>query len=198
MPSPTDTEDDKIGKNIAAVREFYSRDERNRSALQRAVEGLSAFVGRPSFLALILACVAGWIAANLGLPKLGLAAFDPAPFFWLQGVVGLGALLIGTVVLSKQNRLAKLSEQRAHLDLKVSLLTEQKVAKLIDLLEELRRDLPDVRDRHDSHAMSLQQAMSPDRVLAALDEGRAATADGAKPGADAAPDGAGPMGAPLP
>ncbi len=34
------------------------------------------------------------------------------------------------------------AEQRAHLDLKVTLLTEQKAAKLIDLLEELRRDLP--------------------------------------------------------
>jgi uncharacterized membrane protein len=104
------------------------------------------------------------------LHQLGITEFDPAPFIWLQGIVGLGALLTATVVLIKQNRLAKLAEQRAHLDLKVTLLTEQKAAKLIDLLEELRRDLPNVRNRHDPEAAALQQSMNPDMVLAALDE----------------------------
>ena len=33
-----------------------------------------------------------------------MAAFDPPPFIWLQGVVGLGALLTATIVLTKQNR----------------------------------------------------------------------------------------------
>lgn len=82
---------------------------------------------------------------NVALREVGLAEFDPAPFFWLQGGVDLGALLTATVVLTKQNRSARLAEQRAHLDLKVMLLTEQKTAKLIDLLEELRRDLPNVK-----------------------------------------------------
>jgi len=101
---------------------------------------------------------------------LGLHEFDPAPFFWMQGALGLGALLTATVVLTKQNRMERLAEQRAHLDLKVTLLTEQKTAKLIDLLEELRRDLPNVRDRDDPEATVMQQSMKPDAVLAALDE----------------------------
>ena len=96
--------------------------------------------------------------------------FDPAPYFWLQGLIGLGALLTATAVLSKQNRLAKLEEKRAHLDLKVTLLTEQKAAKMIELLEELRRDMPNVKDRHDSDAAVLKHSMNPDLVLAALDE----------------------------
>ena len=82
----------------------------------------------------------------------------------------MGALLTATAVLTKQNRLAKLAEQREHLDLKVTLLTEQKVAKLIDLLEELRRDLPNVENREDLEATALQRSMNPDLVLAALDE----------------------------
>jgi uncharacterized membrane protein len=84
--------------------------------------------------------------------------------------VGLGALLTATVVLAKQNRFSRLAEQRAHLDLKVTLGTEQKAAKLIDLLEELRRDLPNVKDRHDPEATALLQSMNPDLVLAALAE----------------------------
>ena len=94
----------------------------------------------------------------------------PAPYIRLQGIIGLGALLTATVVLAKQNRLARLAEQRAHLDLKVTLLTEQKAAKLIDPLEELRRDLPNVRNRHDPEAVAPQQSMNPGLVLAALDE----------------------------
>jgi uncharacterized membrane protein len=107
---------------------------------------------------------------DISLRLLGLPEFDPPPFFWLQGIVGLAALLTTTIVLTRQNRLTKLEEQRAHLDLKVTLLTEQKAAKMIDLLEELRRDLPNVKDRHDPAAAILQQSMNPDLVLAALDE----------------------------
>jgi uncharacterized membrane protein len=119
---------------------------------------------------LILLFVALWTLGDLSMRMLGLVEYDPPPFLWLQGIVGLAALLTTTIVLTRQNRLAKLEEQRAHLDLKVTLLTEQKAAKLIDLMEELRRDLPNVKNRQDSEAVALQQSMNPDLVLAALDE----------------------------
>ncbi len=50
------------------------------------------------------------------------------------------------------------------------LLTEQKAAKLIELIEELRRDSPDVRDRLDSGAAVLKEPLSPEVVLAALEQ----------------------------
>jgi len=168
--SAVESERDQISQNIEAVLEFYAREEQKISRSQRILERISSFVGQPAFLGFILFFVALWILANVVLRRFGVAEFDPAPFFWLQGIVGLGALLTAAAVLTKQNRLAKLAEQREHLDLKVTLLTEQKAAKLIDLLEELRRDLPNVKDRHDPEAAALQQSMNPDRVLAALDE----------------------------
>jgi len=85
-------------------------------------------------------------------------------------MVSLAALLTATVVLINQNRLAKLEEQRAHLDLQVNLFTEQKVTKLISLMEELRRDLPGVNDRLDLKASALEQPTDPTAVLAALNE----------------------------
>ncbi len=170
--APTDSERDQISQNIDAVHEFYAREDQKISPPQRLLERISHLVGKPAFLGVILLFVALWIFVNTLLPRLGLAGFDRAPFPWLQGIVGLWALLTTTVVLTKQNRMDKLEEQRAHLDLKVTLLTEHKAAKLIDLLEELRRDLPNVRDRHDPSAASLQQPMNPDLVLAALDEAK--------------------------
>lgn len=167
---PVESECDQISQNIEAVLDFYTREDQKISRSQRIMERISSYIGQPVFLGFILCFVALWIVANVVLRQAGLAEFDPEPYFWLQGIVGLGALLTSTVVLSKQNRFAKLAEQREHLDLKVTLLTEQKAAKLIDLLEELRRDLPNVKDRHDPEAAVLKQSMNPELVLAALDE----------------------------
>ena len=187
--APSESERDQISQNIEAVLDFYTREEQKITRSQRILERISLFIGQPVFLGFILLFVALWMLANALTQHLGFVAFDPEPFIWLQGIVGLGAWLTATVVLIKQNRLAKLEEQRAHLDLKVTLLTEQKAAKLIDLLEELRRDLPNVRNRHDPEAAVLQQPMNPDRVLAALDElgdadEPAGTAGAPKAGAD--------------
>lgn len=164
------SEHKQINQNIEAVLDFYAREERKMSFAQHVLERISYFIGEPIFLILILFFVAIWIAANLLLPHYYFAQFDPPPFHFLQGLIGLFALLTATIVLSNQNRLARLEEQRAHLDLKVNLLTEQKTAKMIELLEELRIDLPNVRNRHDSEATELKHAMNPSQVLDALDE----------------------------
>jgi uncharacterized membrane protein len=176
-----DAERDQLSQNIEAILDFYAREELKITRSQRILERVSGFIGQPAFLCFILLFVALWMVANTTMLELGMAEFDPAPYFWLQGIVGLGALLTATVVLIKQNRLAGLAEQRAHLDLKVTLLTEQKAAKMISLLEELRRDLPNVRDRHDAEAAALKEPMNPDLVRAALDEGGGAESPDAAP-----------------
>ena len=84
--------------------------------------------------------------------------------------VDIAALLIATGVLVQQTRQDKLAEQRSHLTLQINLLTEQKIAKLIELMEELRGDLPTVRDRHDLEAQIMQQATDPQVVLNILQE----------------------------
>jgi len=66
-----------------------------------------------------------------------------------KGAFGLFGALVATTVLTAQNRQNVENERRAHLELQVNLLAEQKVTKIIALLEELRRDLPIVRDRRD-------------------------------------------------
>jgi uncharacterized membrane protein len=165
---------DQISQNIETILAFYSSEEQKISSSQRVLETISGSVGRPLYLGSIVLLVALWILANVIAHHVGFAEFDPAPFFWLQGLVSLGALLTTTVLLIKQNRLAKLEERRAHLELQVNLLTEQKTTKLINLMEELRRDLPNVRHRHDPEAAALQQPTDAGQVLAELDERREA------------------------
>lgn len=170
--NPAESGLNPISQNVEAIRAFYTREEQKISRSQRVLETISGFVGRPLFLVSSLLFVALWIVANVFAPQLGWVVFDPPPFAWLQGIFSLGALLTATVVLIKQNRLAKLEELRAHLDLQVNLLAEQKATKLIDLIEELRRDLPMVKDRSDPEAAALKQPTDPNVVLATLDERR--------------------------
>jgi uncharacterized membrane protein len=96
--------------------------------------------------------------------------FDPPPFAWLEGLLTFVALLTTTVVLIAQNRQTKFEQQRADLDLQVNLLTEQKVTKVIHLLEELRRDLPMVKDRHDPQAALMQEGANTAQVASALQD----------------------------
>ncbi len=102
--------------------------------------------------------------------QLGLSRFDEPPFAWLQGIVSLSALIMTVVVLTTQNRQAKMTEQRRHLDLQITLLTERKVSKVIELIEELRRDLPSVTNRLDHEAEVMQEPIDPHTALSALNQ----------------------------
>ena len=62
-----------------------------------------------------------------------------------KGAVALTALLVSILVLVNQRRQRLFDEQRAHLDLEVNLLAEQKIAKLIGLVEEPRQAQPPAR-----------------------------------------------------
>jgi uncharacterized membrane protein len=159
---------DHINQNIADIVELQQRDIESTSLAQRRLERVSRLVARPTYILVLLGLVCGWIGFNALEQRLGLHAIDPPPFVWLQGLLTLVALLTATVVLIAQRRQTKVSEERAHLALQINLVTEQKVTKLIHLIEELRRDLPMVRNRADPHAAALEQRTDAAQVVSAL------------------------------
>lgn len=50
------------------------------------------------------------------------------------------------------------------------MLSEQKIAKLIALIEELRHDLPIVEDRLDSEAEMMKESVDPQVVVETLEQ----------------------------
>lgn len=142
--------------------------ERVMSIHQRGIERLTALLTRKGFFYATLACTVGWLGVNLALPLVGLAPFDGPPFHLLHLILTFGALLMATFVLGTQERQVRLAQKRSHLDLQINLLAEQKIAKVIALLEELRRDLPNVRNRHDEKAVEMAAPTDPVLVAAAL------------------------------
>jgi uncharacterized membrane protein len=161
-----------VSDNIGTIAEFYERHEHRMSTAQAAIEKLSLVLGSPAYVVGNLVFVVCWIVANIVAPELGYQQVDEPPFFWLQGLVALNAFIISTTVLIRQNRMSKLAEHNAHLDLQVNLLTEEKTSKIIALLEELRRDMPNVQDKIDPEADQLSVPADTKTVLSAIESER--------------------------
>jgi uncharacterized membrane protein len=159
-----------VAQNIETIAHLHTEAEGKVGRSQRVIERLTASIGQPWALSVILGIVAVWVALNTWGPSVGIPQMDPPPFSWLQGAVSVAALLVTTMVLTTQNRQAKRASQRGNLELQVNLVAEQKIAKLISLLEELRRDLPSVRDRVDPVADAMAEAVDPQAVLTVLEE----------------------------
>lgn len=161
---------DLVSSTVGTIASLHVQAEQRVGRHQRLIETLTRQLGRPRFFYVVLALVLVWIGANLAARGLGHAPWDAPPFYWLQGLVGLSALLMTIIVLITQNRQGRTAERREQLNLQINLLSEQKVTKLISLVEELRRDLPSVRNRADPEAEAMTAAADPAAVLVALEE----------------------------
>lgn len=164
----TPTLSEHIDQNIESVIALEKKAWETVGGAQRRVERIGRFLGRPAYLVVLLTLIGSWVIVNLSAGMR--ARWDPPPFELLDGVMTLISLVTTTIVLISQNRQAKLEQQHTHLGIQVALLTEQKVTKLIVLLEELRRDLPMVKDRDDPHAVALQESADTAQVVAALED----------------------------
>ena len=157
-----------LHEHLGTVSEFYARHEQEATPAQRLFEKISLFLGTPGYIGANLVGAVLWMAWNIAAPDLGFKQWDEPPFFWLQGFIALNAFVISTAVLIRQNRMSALSTQHAHLDLQVNLLAEEKSSKIIRMLEELRHDLPNVRDKIDAEAAELSQPTDTEAVLSII------------------------------
>jgi uncharacterized membrane protein len=152
--------------NVETVADLHSRAQSELNSHQRLMERATSQVGRPRTIYLLCVAVVSWIVLN----SVSRSPVDAPPFEWLQGVLALYAALMTTIVLATQNRQQRHAERHAYLDLQINLIAEQKTAKLIALLEELRRDMPAVPDRSDREAEEMARSIDATEVLSALEQ----------------------------
>ena len=161
---------DPISENIQTVADLHKRAERRVSPQQRAIENVTDFLGRPRFLFIILIFVAVWVVVSLLLPKFGVPSFDPPPFIWLSGVLSLGALLQATMILITENRQDTMVERRTQLDLQVSLLLDEKISKLITMVDQMRQAHPDLEIGTDPQVEALKETIDPHQSVKTLEQ----------------------------
>jgi len=137
---PADAAPRTAVRNIQEIVALEEAELRRRPPFTRIADTVARFAGTPHFLVLHVVGVVVYLAVNLGLLT-GVAPFDPFPFGLLGGLFSLEGVLLAAFVLARQARADARDEERAHLDLQVSLLAEQEVTKVIQMLQRISKQM---------------------------------------------------------
>jgi uncharacterized membrane protein len=121
-------------KNIATVAQLEQELLRQRSRIDRVSDAVTRFVGSIKFVVAHVIWFSGWLLINTGRVG-GVRPFDPYPFNFLGLMVGLEAIFLSTFVLMSQNRQRRHTEHWDHLELQISLLSEQEMTKMLQMLQ---------------------------------------------------------------
>jgi uncharacterized membrane protein len=159
-----------IDQSVQPIARLHADHQKRATPLQQLVDRATAVVGQPAFIGVVTAVVIVWIAGDLILVKFAGRRLDSNGFPLLQGLGQLLAIYITALVLMSQRRRDELSELRDQLSLEMAVMIEQKVAKLIALTEEMRRDNPQIANRVDPQASAMLLPADPEAVLAAFKE----------------------------
>ena len=159
-----------IEHTVQAIARLRAEHDRRASPLQRTLERFTARAGSPGFVVFLTLLVTSWIGLNCFLLAVGKRPIDEPPFYWMQGAVALAALYMTVFILATQRREDELASRHEQLTLELAMLSEQKTAKIISLLEELRQDHPEIRDRIDREAAAMSSPADSRSILEALKE----------------------------
>jgi uncharacterized membrane protein len=159
-----------IEQSVQAIARLHAAHERRATPLQLIVDRMTNLVARPAFIGAVTFAVIAWIGVKLALERFAGWRMGPAGFPYLQGAGELATIYITTLVLISQRRRDELSELREQLGLELAIMTEQNVAKLIALNEEMRRDSPLLANRLDPQAEAMSTPADPEAVMVAFKE----------------------------
>ncbi|GGF11512.1 DUF1003 domain-containing protein [Hymenobacter cavernae] len=155
-----------VERNIQALLKRQGNEDRKRTWQNKLADAVTSFTGSMSFVFIHLALFGLWIVWNLGW--LGLKPFDPS-FVVLAMFASVEAIFLSTFVLISQNRMAEMADQRANLDLQVSLLSEHEITRLITLVTEIAKKM-DIAEAHDPEIDELTNNVLPEKVLDTIAE----------------------------
>jgi uncharacterized membrane protein len=127
-----------VEETVREIAKLHAEHHRGATPMQQLVDRSVRTISRPRFVGTLTAIIVAWMVLNVGSAKLGYP-LDPPPFQFLQDIGG--ALAISS---------------------------EKKNAKIIQLLEELRRDSPMVSNRIDPEADALAVPADTHMVVEAL------------------------------
>lgn len=155
-----------IERNVQALLKRREQERAVTSREDKVADAITRFAGSMMFVYLHLVLYGVWIVINLGwlpLPK-----FDPT-FVVLAMVASVEAIFISTFVMVSQNRMAKVADQRADLDLQISLLSEHEITRVLALVTEMAKHMA-LPMAHDAELHELRKDVRPEHVLDRMQE----------------------------
>jgi uncharacterized membrane protein len=163
-----------LERNIEALVERRAKGRAAASIQQKLADRITAFTGSLSFVYLHLAVFGFWIAANLKLIP-GVPTWDES-FVVLAMAASVEAIFLSTFVLISQNRMMAEANERADLDLQVSLLTEHELTKIASLVARIAKKV-DVEPESEKEMDEVTRAVAPEAVLDKIQETKPGTKD---------------------
>jgi len=129
----TDNDDHPLGvKSKKIIQSFKARADSRRTSSEKIADWMTQKFGSITFLVLNGLCFFIWIILNSEIIP-GVTPFDPYPHGFLTVVVSLEAIFLAISVLISQNRAARIDDLREEIDLKVDIITEHELTKLLRL-----------------------------------------------------------------
>ena len=152
-------------RNIEALVERRREADRARSRQDRLADVITRFAGSMRSVVLHGAVFGAWVVLNAGLTPL--EPFDPS-FVILATVASVEAIFLSTFVLISQNGMTRHADERADLDLQISLLSEHEITRLVTLVTAMA-DKMDIEQAREPELAELARDVAPERVLDEID-----------------------------
>ena len=151
-----------LEENIRTIFKIRQDALQRSSFEQKVSDKMANTVGHLSFLYVHIALIIAYILVNTGV--LGIKPFDPYPFGLMIGFINIEVLFITTFILISQNRAKEEADQRADLDLQMSLLNQYELSHALKMLDEIQDKLG-IENDEDIELKKMQQHISPTDVL---------------------------------
>lgn len=148
-------------QNVKAILNLEEAAKAERTKTDLVAEAIASFCGSMTFVWVHVIWFLVWILINV---TPGIRHIDPFPFTFLTLVVSLEAIFLSTFILISQNHETKITERRDHLNLQISLLSEQENTRMISILEAIAGKVgADLS--HVPEVEQLRQVTEPEKVL---------------------------------
>jgi len=118
-------------RNVAVIAEMEQAAAQVRTRADRVADRLAAWVGSWTFIVIQTVLLLVWIILNISA---WINHWDPYPFILLNLALAFQSAYAAPILMISQNRQAKLSERRNHLDLQINMLAEQETTEILRLL----------------------------------------------------------------
>jgi uncharacterized membrane protein len=172
MPESNSDLPPHIEQSVRSIARLHANHHHSATPPERAVERMTTILGRANSIVALGVAMVVWVGVNLLANVLGYRPLDPPPFVGLTSIVSVASLVLVILILGSEQRADALTERREQLTLELAILSERKTAKIIELLEELRRDGAKPRERTDAEAADMARPADPEVVIAAIDATR--------------------------
>jgi uncharacterized membrane protein len=118
-------------RNVAIIAKMVKANAELRTKGDRLADKLAAWLGSWTFLLGQSVILVLWVALNIWV---WIKHWDPYPFILLNLLLSFQSAYAAPILMISQNRQAKLSERRNHLDLQINMLAEQETTEVLRLL----------------------------------------------------------------